>query len=100
MTKQTGSVKPEMSDEDNDVTILFGDRQEGLAIEDLDPEILKLIFGLDFVPLLLKLEGSNKNVLLRNRDQFVAGKTFYSKEPFTNRQSPIFFIFYKNPFWS
>ena len=73
-----------MSDEDNDVTILFGDRVEGFAIEDLDPEVLKQMFGLNFAPLSVKLEGSNKNVLLRNRDKFVAGKTFYSKETFIN----------------
>ena len=76
MTKQTGSVKLEMSDEDNDVTILFGDRQEGLAIEDLDPEVLKQMFGLNFAPLSLKLEGSNKNVLLGKRNKFVAGKPY------------------------
>ncbi len=59
---------------DDEVTILFGGRGEVFSIKDLDPEVLKQMFGLDFAPLSVKLEGTNKNVLLRNKDEFGGGE--------------------------
>ncbi len=59
---------------DDEVIILFGGRGEVFSIKDLDPEVLKQMFGLDFAPLSVKLEGTNKNVLLRNKDEFGGGE--------------------------
>ena len=88
-----------MSKDDNVVVILFEEKEEIFSIDDLDPEALKQMFGLDFEPLTVKLEGTNRNILVRRRENFVAGKILILLF-FSSFLRYISFIFEDLGFWS
>ncbi len=61
-------------DGDDEVLISFEDYTTELSISDLNLETLKKTFELNFDPVKVILEGTNKIVLLENKKKFVAGK--------------------------
>ena len=65
-----------MSD-DNQVFIVYKDQEEVFDIEDLDPDLLKQFFELDFTPLTLKHEKSKKNIVIKKKGKLIAGTVLW-----------------------
>ena len=63
--------------DNNEVFVVHEDQVEIFDIEDIDPELLKQFFELDFTPLTLKHEKSKKNIVIKKKGKLIAGTVLW-----------------------
>jgi len=60
---------------EKDVTIEFEGKEEIFDIDDLDANVLRQVFGLNFTPLSVKHKRSKKNIIIDKKEKFIPGKS-------------------------